>query len=83
MEVINELTSGNALLNLLPTNKEKLVEDVKVYDNFGCCDHKTGAQDPERSDPMGNCPEGQRGLGQLANLQGQPPQSKGMVFCNV
>lgn len=59
-----------------------MVEDVKAYDSFGCCDHKTKVQDPMRNDPMGISLEGQRGSEQLANLQGQAPQSTRMVhFC--
>lgn len=33
MQVICKLTSGYALLDLLPTNKEELAENVKVYDS--------------------------------------------------
>ena len=32
---------------------------------------------------MGNYPRVQRVPGELANLQGQPPQSTRMVLCNV
>ena len=38
---------------------------------------------PAWQDAMGNCPRDQRVPGELANLQGQPPQSTTMVLCNV
>ena len=38
---------------------------------------------PSWQDAMGNCPGEQRVPGELANLQGQPPQSTRMVLCNV
>ena len=34
-------------------------------------------------DAMGNCPGEQRVPGELAKLQGQPPQSTRMVLCDV
>lgn len=63
MELINELSSRNVLLHLLATNKEKLVEYMKVYDSFACCDHKTGGEVPEWNDPLENSSERQRSSG--------------------
>jgi len=40
MQVVKEPTRGGALLDLVLTNKEGLVEDVKVGGRLGCSDHE-------------------------------------------
>jgi len=40
MQVVEEPTRRGALLNLVLTNKEGLVEDVKVGGRLGCSDHE-------------------------------------------
>lgn len=89
----------------LLTNKEELLDDVKIKDSLGCNEHETGVSDPERSkqdkEQNYSCrlqmcrfqePAWQelweialesRGPEELANLQGQPPQSTRTVHCNV
>ena len=65
--MINELIRGDALLDLLLTNKEELVEKVKVKGSLGCNDCETWQV------PMEDRPGGKRSPGQQVNLQGQPP----------
>ena len=40
MQVAEELTSRGVLLDLVLTNKEGLVEDVKAGGSLGCSDHE-------------------------------------------
>ena len=40
MQVVEEPTRKGALLDLVLTNKEGLVEDVKVRGRLGCSDHE-------------------------------------------
>jgi len=40
MQVVEEPTSKGALLDLVLTNKEGLVEDVKAGGRLGCSDHE-------------------------------------------
>jgi len=40
MQVVEEPTRRGALLDLVLTNKEELVEDVKVGGRLGCSDHE-------------------------------------------
>jgi len=40
MQVVEEPTRRGALLDLVLTNKEGLVEDVKAGDSLGCSDHE-------------------------------------------
>jgi len=40
MQVVEEPTSKSALLDLVLTNKEGLVEDVKAGGRLGCSDHE-------------------------------------------
>jgi len=40
MQVVEEPTRKGALLDLVLTNKERLVDDVKVGGRLGCSDHE-------------------------------------------
>jgi len=40
MQVVEEPTRKGTLLDLVLTNKEGLVEDVKVRGRLGCSDHE-------------------------------------------
>ena len=40
MQVMEEPTRRGALLDLVLTNKEGLIEDVKAGDSLGCSDHE-------------------------------------------
>lgn len=61
-EVINELIRGDALLDLLLSNKEELVKKVKVKGSLGCNDCETWQV------PMRNRPRGKKGPGERVNL---------------
>lgn len=41
MQLIDELTGRDALLDMLLTNKKELVDDAKVRDSHGCSDYET------------------------------------------
>lgn len=48
LQVTEEPTKRGALLDLILTNKQGLLGDVKIKGSFGCSDHKmVGVQDPE------------------------------------
>lgn len=71
---MNELIRGGALLNPLLTNREELLEKVKVKDSLGCKDRETWQV------PRVHRPGGKRGPGEQVGLQGQPPQNMGSLL---
>ncbi|GAB0202771.1 hypothetical protein GRJ2_002742700 [Grus japonensis] len=51
LQVIEEPMRRGAMLDLVPTNKEGLVGDVKLKGSLGCSDHSSGGvQDPQGSE---------------------------------
>lgn len=48
MQVLDEPARREVLFHLLLTNKEELVEDVKVKGSLSCNNHENGVYNPER-----------------------------------
>lgn len=50
MQVLDQPAGRDVLFDLLLTNKEELVEDVKVKGSLSCSNRETGVYDPERGE---------------------------------